>query len=87
MRDFDKRFNRTRRFVFTFIGAVFVFIIGYWIVVGVIIGKVASDPENAAEKVGEAARKIKDGWDQGFKVEHSAEDTINIDSLLREDGN
>jgi len=76
MRDFDRRFNRMRRFVIGFIATVFVLILGYFIVVGIIAGKVISDPENAAEKVGNTAKKIKDGFDKGFK-----NDTVHFDTI------
>lgn len=39
MRDFDKRFNRMRRFVSFFIGFVFLLIVCYFIAMGVIAYK------------------------------------------------
>lgn len=41
MRDFDKRFNRMQRFVSFFIGFVFLLIVCYFIVIGVIAYKAA----------------------------------------------
>lgn len=83
MRDFDRRFNRMRKFVIGFIVTVFVAIVAYYVVVILLIGKVVSDPEKAAEKVGEFGKKVKDGWEQGFEVRNMDEsDTISIDSLL-----
>jgi len=80
MRDFDKRFNRMRRFISIFIGAVFILIISSYILIGVIGVKVVKDPEGTAEKAGETARAWKDAFEKGYKVEASS-DTIVVDTL------
>lgn len=80
MRDFDRRFNRMRRFVIGFIATVFVLILGYFIVIGIIAGKVISDPEGTAEKVGGAAKKIQEGFKKGYQ-DGFGNDTIHIDSV------
>jgi len=80
MRDFDKRFNRMRRFISIFIGAVFILIISSYILIGVIGVKVISDPEGTAEKAGETARAWKEAFNKGYEVVPS-EDTIVIDTL------
>lgn len=83
MRNFEKRFNRMRRIVVGFIVAVFVFIIGWFVLVGVIGVSIAKNPENAAEKVGETFKKIEDGWKKGYyEVVPSAEDSAVMDSLI-----
>jgi hypothetical protein len=69
-----------RRFVIGFIATVFVLILTYWIVVVVILGKVISDPEGAAEKVGGAAKKIQEGFEKGYQ-DGFGNDTIHIDSV------
>lgn len=48
--DFDRDFRWMRRIVFTFIAIVFLAIIGYWIVVGVILTKAASEIEDKGLK-------------------------------------
>ena len=79
MRDFDRRFNRMRKFVVGFIATVFVLLIAYFITIGVIAGKVISDPEGTAEKVGEVARSWKDAFEKGYKVETVDEsDTTSV---------
>lgn len=83
MRNFEKRFNRTRRLISIFFIAVFAFIIGWYVLIGVVGVSIVKDPENAAEKVGEFSKKVKEGWDQGFKVEHSDEDSIEVDHYTK----
>ena len=79
MKDFDRGFNRMRRFVTGFIITVAVLIVGYWVLVGIVATKVISDPEGTTEKVGETARKIKDAFDKGFNSEDTL--VIEVDTL------
>lgn len=79
--NFDRRFNRMRRFVIGFIATVFVLIIGYWVAVGIIAGKAISDPEGTAEKVGKFGKSLKEGFEKGF---NESPDTLVIDTLKTE---
>ena len=61
MRDFDKRFNRMQRFVSLFIGFVFLLIVGYFIVMGVIAYK-AVDAVQAEDWSGGIKPVIEKLW-------------------------
>lgn len=79
MRDFDRRFNRMRRFVIGFIITVFVLIIGFYIGVGVLGVKLFSGEKPVSEKVGEAAKSFKDGFNKGFYGDSTQVDSIKIE--------
>jgi len=78
MRDFEKRFNRTRRFISIFIGATFVFIIAWWVVAGVIGVSIVNNPDVVGEKVGRFVKEVKSGWDEGYEVEILKKDTVFV---------
>lgn len=80
MRDFDKRFNRMRRFISIFIVVVIALTFGFYIFVGVAGVKVIGDPEGIAEKAGETARAWKEAFNKGYEVVPS-DDTLVIDTL------
>ena len=84
MKNFENRFNRTRRLVIGFIVTVFVFVIGWWILVSVVGISIIKHPEVVGKKVGTWKEELVDGWDKasenGYKVVPSDE-TIDKDSL------
>jgi len=79
MKNFENNFNRMRRFVIGFIITVFVFVIGWWVLVGVVGVSIIKHPEVVGEKAGE----LVNGWDEarekGYEVLPS--DEISKDSL------
>ena len=70
-----------RRFVTIFIATVFVLIVGGWILIGVVGVTVAKNPETVSEKVGKAAKSIKEGFEKGF---YDEPDSTAVDSLNNE---
>lgn len=85
MRDFERRFNRMWRLISIFIGAIFVFIIAWYLFIGVVGITIIKNPENAAEKVGKTVRKVQDGFNKGMSVENdtftiSDSDILSLDS-------
>jgi len=75
--NFDRRFNRMRRLFWVFFTIVTILILGGWLLMGVIGVKVAKDPEGTAEKVGNVANKVREGFNKGF----NPKDTLVIDTL------
>jgi len=77
---FERSHNRLRKIFWAIFFTALFLILGSWLVIGLVVGKVASDPEGTVEKAGEVARSWKDAWEKGYKVEASA-DSLTTDTL------
>ena len=80
MKNFENRFNRMRRFVIGFIITVFVFVIGWWVLVGVVGVSILKHPK----VVGEKAAEVVNGWDEAREKNYevlTSDETIDKDSL------
>jgi len=80
MKTFEKRFNRMRRFIIGFIITIFVFVIGWWVLVGVVGVSIIKHPEVVGEKAGE----LVNGWDEAREKDYKvlqSDETVDQDSV------
>ena len=70
------KFKTLKRIVIGVIITALLFTLAFYVGIGVLAGKLFTGEKPASEKVGEAAKDIKDGFNKGFYGDSTEVDSV-----------